>query len=250
VSRRPVAAVLAGCLLLAIAACGADRRDPATAGTVTVLAAVSLTEVFTALGEGFEQSHPGRRVRLSFAGSAQLAGQIAAGAPADVFAAAGPESMQRVAGGRDAVVFARNQLVIAVPPGNPRGLRTLADLAVPDLKVAICAAQVPCGIAAEKALASAGVDLTPVTLDQNVRAALTKVRLGEVDAALVYRTDVRVAAGEVEAVEFAESAAAGNDYPIVVLPGAADPAAAAEFVAYVRSGAGRERLREAGFQLP
>jgi hypothetical protein len=95
-------------------------------------------------------------------------------------------------------VFFRNQLVIAVPKGNPERIAALADLTLPGLKVALCTEQVPCGAAAKKALEAAGTKLTPVTLEQEVKQALSKVKLGEVDAALVYRTDVKASAADVE----------------------------------------------------
>jgi molybdate transport system substrate-binding protein len=148
------------------------------------------------------------------------------------------------------VVFARNQLVIAVPKGNPEGVRGLADLARPGVKVALCAEQVPCGAAARTALDAAGAKVTPVTEEQDVKAALAKVRLGEVDAALVYRTDARAAAAEVDGVEFPESARAVNEYPIVVLREAPNPAGAAAFLALVTSEPGRAALTGAGFQVP
>ncbi|MEO3743988.1 molybdate ABC transporter substrate-binding protein [Plantactinospora sp. B5E13] len=223
-------------------------------GPLTVFAAASLTETFTQLGKDFEAANPGVEVTFSFAGSSALATQINQGAPADVFASAAPATMQTVtdAGHGDGTptTFVRNQLVIAVPKGNPAGVTGLADLTKPETKVALCATQVPCGAAAEKALDSAGVKLTPVTLEQDVRAALSKVRLGEVDAALVYRTDARAATTDVDGVEFPESAGAVNDYPIVVLRDAPNRAAARAFVDHVLSDSGRGVLTAAGFQVP
>src|SRR5439155_2799228 len=161
----------------------------------------------------------------------------------DVFASAAPATMKTVTDAGDAdgspATFARNQLVIAVPKGNPEGVHGLADLTGAGVKVALCAEQVPCGAAAKKALAAANVALKPVTLEQDVKAALSKVKLGEVDAALVYRTDARAAASTVDGVEFPESAGAVNDYPIAVLKKAPNPAGARAFVGYVRSDKGR-----------
>ncbi len=261
-AASPVAA-LALVLALVLAGCGSRAPShPAAAGTgpgrvggtVTVLAAASLTEVFTELGKDFEKAHPGSRVTFSFGGSSTLAQQILAGAPADVFAAASPATMKTVTDARLAagtpVVFVRNQLVIAVPPGNPRHITSLADLARPGTRVALCAVAVPCGAAARTALAAGHVSLTPVTLEQDVKSALSKVELGEVDAALVYRTDARGAGGKVAAVEFPESAQAINDYPIAALSGAPNRAGAAAFVAFVLSGTGRDALVRAGFQAP
>ena len=258
-TRLLTATVLAAGLLVS-SACGtgggtaAPAADGKPTGTVTVLAAASLTGSFAAIGKSFEAAHPGTTVTYSFSGSSQLAQQIVAGAPADVFAAASPATMKTVTdagdGAGEPVVFARNQLVIAVAKGNPEHVRTPADLAAPGLKVALCAEQVPCGAAAKTALAAAGVALTPVTLEQDVKAALSKVRLGEVDAALVYRTDAKAAAGDVDGVEFPESAQAVNDYPIVALRQAPNPAGAAAFVAFVQTVEARTLLLDAGFQQP
>ncbi|MFC0004907.1 molybdate ABC transporter substrate-binding protein [Micromonospora siamensis] len=254
---RPLLAGAVALAALTLTGCGGTDDPPGAGdtggGTVTVFAAASLTESFTALGKRFEAAHPGTRVTFNFAGSSALATQITQGAPADVFASAAPGPMRTVTDAGDAAgepaVFVRNQLVIAVPAGDPKGVRGLADLTRPGTKVALCAPQVPCGDAARKALDTAGVRLTPVTLERDVKGALAKVRLGEVDAALVYRTDVRAAPG-LTGVEFPESARAVNDYPIVALKGAGNPAGAAAFVAYVRSPAGRAVLTAAGFQPP
>ena len=245
--------------LRAAAACGSGGAPAAAAsgtptGTVTVLAAASLTDPFTIIGDRFSAAHPGTTVSFSFSGSSQLAQQIVAGAPADVFAAASPSTMKTVTdagqGAAEPYVFVRNQLVIAVPKGDPKGIRTLAGLARPGVKVALCAEQVPCGAAAATALRAAGVALTPVTLENDVKAALAKLRLGEVDAALVYRTDVKAASTEVDGIEFPESAAAVNDYPIVALTVAPNPAGAAAFLAFVQSVQARTVLLDAGFQQP
>lgn len=246
-------------LVAVLAGCGEPAPPDGAAtgglsGELVVFAAASLTDSFTRIGEQFEDAHPDVSVTFNFAGSSTLAQQINEGAPVDVFAAASPATMQTVtdAGGNTGapVTFARNRLVIAVPAGNPDGITGLADLAGPGVTVALCAEQVPCGAAAVTALEAAGVELTPVTLERDVRAALSRVVLGEVDAALVYHTDVAAAGDEVEGIEFPESASAVNDYPIVVLAEAPNPAAAQAFVAYVLSEDGRAVLTEAGFQAP
>jgi molybdate transport system substrate-binding protein len=265
-STRGVMAGLAVTALLVMAGCGGDgdsaggAASPSTGastavtGDVTVFAAASLTGTFTRLGKDFEAANPGTTVTFSFAGSSALATQINQGAPADVFASAAPSNMKVVTDAGNAAgeptVFVKNQLVIAVAKGNPKGVQGLADLSEDGVKVALCAEQVPCGAAAKKALAAGGVTLTPVTLEQDVKAALSKVTLGEVDAALVYRTDAKAATGDVDAVEFPGSAQAVNDYPIVVLKDAANPAGARAFVDYVLSDKGRTVLTEAGFQAP
>ncbi|WP_127501762.1 molybdate ABC transporter substrate-binding protein [Actinoplanes solisilvae] len=227
---------------------------PETTGQLTVLAAASLTESFNQIKTDFEARNPSVSVTISYGGSSGLAQQIVSGAPADVFAAASPSTMKTVVDAGDAAgepsVFVKNQLVIAVPKGNPKGIAALTDLTRPDLKVALCAEQVPCGSAAKKATEAAGVAIKPVTLEQDVKAALSKVKLGEVDAALVYRTDATAAAKDVDGVEFPESAKAINDYPIVALKNAPNPAAAAAFLDFVRSEPELRVLTDAGFQKP
>ncbi len=250
--RRGAAA--AACALLLLAGCSSGSPAPAAQRKLTVLAAASLTGTFTQLGRAYERQHPGTTVTFSFGGSSALAEQIVNGAPADVFAAASAATMKQVTDAGDAAgqpaVFVRNQLVIAVPKGNPAGVRGLVDLGRAGVKVALCARQVPCGAAAVKVLKAARLTVHPVTLEQDVKAALAKVRLGEVDAALVYRTDVRAAAGDVQGIEFPESAGAINDYPIVALAHAPSVAAARDFVAYIRSAAARAAFTAAGFQPP
>jgi molybdate transport system substrate-binding protein len=237
---------------------GDDPTGPATSaavtGSINVFAAASLTESFTQIGKDFEAVHPGTKVIFSFAGSSALATQINNGAPADVFASASPTNLKTVtdAGGvaGTPVTFVRNQLVIATAKGNPKGIKSLADLVTPGTKVALCADQVPCGAAAKKALTAANVALTPVTFEQDVKGALAKVRLGEVDAALVYRTDAKAAASDVDGIAFPESAGAINDYPIAVLKEAPNAAGAQAFVTYVQSEPAQAVLTAAGFQKP
>ncbi|MGS2642538.1 molybdate ABC transporter substrate-binding protein [Streptosporangium sp. LJ11] len=248
-----LAAVLSGCGAGDPAPASAPASSEGDATTLTVLAAASLTGTFTELGKAFEAAHPGTTVRFGFGSSATLAQQIVQGAPADVFAAASPATMKTVTDVSMATgpaVFARNTLQIAVPAGNPAEVDDLADLADPKVKVALCAEQVPCGGAAVRALDAAGLKVTPVTLEQDVKATLTKVELGEVDAALVYRTDVIASGGKVRGIDFPEAEKAINDYPIAVLSGAPAPEAARRFVDLVLSRQGAEVLAKAGFQTP
>ncbi|MGW1738982.1 molybdate ABC transporter substrate-binding protein [Nocardia sp. NPDC001965] len=246
--------VLAGC---AGEDSGGDSGNAAAdgiTGTVTVFAAASLTETFTTLGEQFEQTHPGVDVVFSFGGSSALAEQIGQGAPADVFASAAPRNMeQAIASGAvtaGPITFVRNRLEIAVPTGNPGSISGLADFGRPEPRIALCAEQVPCGAAADKVFAAAGVTPQPDTREPDVKAVLTKVTLGEVDAALVYRTDVRAAGDKVAGIEFPESDDAINDYPIAPVAAAPNPAAAAAFVDFVMSPQARSVFTTAGFDTP
>lgn len=251
---RTALAALTAVTVVGLAACGDEKGTPSGTGDIIVFAAASLTESFKTIGKDFEAANPGAKVTFNFAGSSALATQINQGAPADVFASAAPANMKTVtdAGGGEgtATTFVRNQLVIAVPKGNPKAIKGLADLVRPGVKVALCAEQVPCGAAAKKALGAAAVKLTPVTLEPDVKGALSKVKLGEVDAALVYRTDAKAATADVEGVEFPESAGAVNDYPIIVLKQAKNLAGARAFVAHVLSARGKTVLTDAGFQAP
>lgn len=219
-------------------------------GTLTVFAAASLTEAFTTLGEQFEDAHPDVDVVFSFAGSSALAEQIRQGAPADVFASASPHNMEQVVVSGDItggpVTFARNRLEIAVPTGNPGSISGLADFGRPELRIALCAEQVPCGAAADRAFAAAGVTPQPDTREPDVKAVLTKVTLGEVDAALVYRTDIRAGGDKVTGIEFPESDRAINDYQIAPVAAAPNPAAAAAFVDFTLTPQARSVFTAAG----
>lgn len=264
-TRQAVGATVAA--LLALSACSsagdsAAKADssasafssPKLSGTVTVFAAASLKESFTALGKEFEERNPGTKVIFSFGGSDSLAASITGGAPADVFASASPGTMKIVTDAKDAAgtpaTFVRNQLEIATLPGNPDRIASLKDLTRSGLKVVLCDQEVPCGAAARKALDASGVKLTPVSYEQDVKSALTKVELKEADAAVVYRTDVKAAGDKVEGVEFPESADAVNDYPIVLLRDAPNADAAKAFIQLVRSTEGRQVLTGAGFLKP
>ncbi|MDT0386725.1 molybdate ABC transporter substrate-binding protein [Streptomyces dubilierae] len=264
--RRPFRIAVAGAAaLLVLSACSSSESGPSgssasgsspgqVSGEVTVFAAASLQDSFTALGKRFEEEHPGTKVTFSFGGSDSLAASITGGAPADVFAAASPKTMKIVTDAGDAsgtpTTFVRNELEIATLPGNPDRISSLKDLTAKGLKVVLCAREVPCGAAARKALDAGGLKLTPVSYEQDVKAALTKVELKEADAAVVYRTDVRAAGDKVEGVEFPESADAVNDYPIALLKDAPNAEAAKAFVALVRSAEGERVLGRAGFLTP
>jgi molybdate transport system substrate-binding protein len=252
----------AAAALAALAGCGGGSTSTAASGTsatgpsgtVTVDAAASLNQVFTALGKQFEAAHPGTTVRFNFGGSDTLAVQIVQGAPVDVFASASTATMQTVTKVNGTVgaptTFATNTLEIATPPGNPKHLQTLADLVAPGVKLDLCAPTVPCGAAATKAFAAATLTPHAVSEETDVTAVLTKVRLGEVDAGLVYRTDVQGARGAVTGVPLQQAAATTTTYPIALLTASRNQPAAQAFIAYVTGSAGRSALSAAGFVLP
>ena len=252
-------ALVGAATLLLLTGCGTDSPEPASSGSssapaapITVFAAASLTEAFTQIGTDFE-AKSGSKVTFNFGSSSTLATQITSGAPADVFAAASPATMKTVtdAGSAGAPVdFVSNTLEIAVPKGNPGQITGLGDFADEDKTIAICAPQVPCGAAAVKVCEAAKITPKPDTLEQDVKATLAKVAADEVDAALVYRTDVIAATEDVEGIEFPESAQAVNTYPIAVLNASKAPDAAQAFVDYVRSPEGQAVLEKAGFAQP
>ncbi|HEY5453888.1 MAG TPA: molybdate ABC transporter substrate-binding protein [Acidothermaceae bacterium] len=235
-------------------ASSAGPITPSVSGTVVVFAAASLMATFTTLATNFEQAHPGVKIVPSYGGSDTLATQITEGAPVDVFAAASTTTMATVTKAGDGVgtptVFAKNSLEIVVSPNNPDHIASLADVTKSGVKLALCASSVPCGTAATKAFAAAKLNPHPVTLEQDVTSVLTKVELGEVDAGIVYQTDVRSAGGKVAGVNFAEAASAINTYPIVVVKTGKNAVAGQEFLNYVVSPAGQKILQAAGFQQP
>jgi molybdate transport system substrate-binding protein len=244
---------------LLAAGCGSTGNDDKASGsgkttTLTVFAAASLTGAFGSIGKQFEAAHPGTKVRFSFGGSDTLAQQINNGAPADVFAAASPATMKMVTSAKNAAgtptTFVKNRLEIAVPKSNPAKITGLKDLTNKKNKVVLCAASVPCGAAAEKALKAANLKVTPVSEEKDVKAALTKVGLDEADAALVYRTDVKSAPGKVKGIDFPEAAKAINDYPMVTVAKAPQPKLAKQFEDLVLSPAGMKVLTTAGFDKP
>jgi molybdate transport system substrate-binding protein len=260
-------AALVAVLGLLISACGTQPQPTApsssssssspegasSGGAVTVLAAASLTEAFSQIGKDFEAKNPGSKVTFSFGSSATLATQIVQGAPADVFAAASPATMKTVTAAGAANTpqdFVSNTLEIAVPKGNPHKITGLQDFADESKRIALCAPQVPCGAAAVKVFAAARIVPKPDTLEQDVKATLQKVASDEVDAALVYHTDVLSAGNQVDGIEFPEAQQAINVYPIATLKDSKNPALAQAFVDYVLSPEGQAVLAKAGFAQP
>ncbi|HST81744.1 MAG TPA: molybdate ABC transporter substrate-binding protein [Kineosporiaceae bacterium] len=261
--RRPLAlAVAAFTAVTLLSACGSSDGDSAASvgsdgsalkGEITVFAAASLTGSFTELGQRFETAHPGTKINFSFGPSSGLATQIIAGSPADVFAAASAKNMDAVVAAKAAdtpATFAKNVMEIAVPPANPASVSALADLAKPGVKVALCAAEVPCGVGARAVFSNAKLTVRPVTEEVDVKATLTKVQLGEVDAGVVYLTDVLAAGDKVTGIKIPADVNASTSYPISTLTGSSNAALAKAYVDYVRSRVGVQTLTAAGFQKP
>lgn len=227
-------------------------EDPTT-DRVLVLAASSLTEAFTAMETEFEAANPDVDVQLSFGGSSTLRVQVEEGAPAAVVAFADSAPMIALADAdlvADPVRFATNSIVLATPIDDPGGVDELADLADPDLLVGICAAQVPCGRYARDVFERAGLDASVDTEEPDVRALVGKLVVGELDAGLVYATDVRAMSDRLREVALPSGVEVRAEYPIAVVTDTADRLAAERFVGFVASPSGQAVMADAGFGSP
>ncbi|GAA2361485.1 molybdate ABC transporter substrate-binding protein [Streptomyces carpaticus] len=246
------AAALSATVLLA--GCATDGDGDGATTELTVLAAASLTDVFTEAGALFEDEHDGVTVRFSFAGSQELAAQINQGAPADALVTADTATMDAVraeTGDHGApAVIARNALVIVTPPGNPADVTDLAGLGRDGLRLVLAAPEVPAGRYGEEILDRAGVTVTPVSQEPNVRAVLSKVRLAEADAGLVYATDAASAGDAVDTFPIPAGQNVVAEYPAAVLNSTAHPDEAAAFVAWLGTAPAQELLTDAGFAAP
>lgn len=247
-----LAAVATSALAVGVSACGSD--DSGDGSKVTVFAAASLTEAFTALGKQLEAEHEGTDVEFSFGASSELAGQIEQGAPADVFASADEPNMKKVteAGFNDGDPqnFIGNVLEIALPPDNPGKVTGIEDFARPDLKLAVCDLEVPCGNAASQVFEKAGVEAKIDSFEPDVKSVLTKVELGEVDAGLIYHSDVLASGERIDSIPISPRYEVVNTYPIVVVKDAPNAEGGREFVDLVLSEKGAAELWKWGFRKP
>jgi molybdate transport system substrate-binding protein len=251
------ALLLLAALLPLAAACGSGVTDQGVVsggrlqGAVSVFAAASLTESFTALGKSFVERNPGVSVQPNFNGTPTLVTQIEEGAPADVFASADVANMDKLRSDGFTAgtprVFAHNRLEIVVAAGNPKHINGPADLARPGLIYIAAAANVPAGKYAQQALAKAGVTVTPRSLEADVKSVVSKVELGEADAGIVYATDVRSAGKKVDGVAIPDADNVVATYPIVTVKGLNNAEAADAFIAYLLSATGQATLKSYGF---
>ncbi|WP_375399395.1 molybdate ABC transporter substrate-binding protein [uncultured Amnibacterium sp.] len=269
-ARGVAALITAGSAAVLLAGCSSTPSTPASSavpqsaaartpaadngltGSITVDAAASLNGVYPTLADSFTAANPGTKIAFNFGGSDSLAAAIVSGAPVDVFSSASTKTMQTVIDAKltaaTPVVVARNQLEIAVPKGNPGKITGLADFADADKTIVICAPTVPCGAAAQTVFAAANVTAKPDSTEQDVTSVLNKVKLGDAQAGLVYRTDVQAAGGAVKGIQFPESSQAIQSYPIAPLTGSKNPTLAAAFVRYVQQQ--ESVLQAAGFLTP
>lgn len=245
--------------LLAVSFTGAQETM-----TLTVFAAASLTDAFTEIADSFVSENANVEIIFNFGSSSTLATQLAEGAPADVFASANIRQMEvaQEAGRIEepSAIFARNRLVIAVPADNPAGIDSLADLAMPGVLLVFAAPEVPVRVytdamldmlAADPAYGDSYRDAVLANLvseEENVRQVIAKIALGEVDAGIVYQSDITPDVAEtVMAVSIPDEFNQIASYPIATISDSANPDHAQAFVEYVLSDAGQAILLEWGF---
>jgi molybdate transport system substrate-binding protein len=264
--RRSILPIVLLVLLALLGACGASPPARASAqAELNVFAAASLTEAFGEIGQSFEVAHAGVEVVFNFAGSNQLAQQIGQGAPADVFAPANRAQMNsvvesgQVASGAERI-FARNRLIVVVPSDNPASIETLGDLARPSVKLILADKAVPVGQYSLDFLAkaselpeygaaySAAVLANVVSYEENVRAVLSKVVLGEGDAGIVYTSDITgESADQVKRIDIPDELNTIATYPIAPIEDSRHAELAQRFVDYVLSAEGQAILAKYGF---
>ena len=258
-ARAWSAGLLSLALVALLSGCGQKTPPSTTASTssahsIVVFAATLLKPAFPLLAGKFQTDNPGAAIDFNFATSSELANKLSQGASADVFASADSAQMDTVVKAdltsSDPINFASNTLVIVTAPGDPKQIRSFADLAKPDLRVAVCQASAACGSAAQRIEDNTGVHLNPVSEESVSSGVLGKVTSGDADAGLVYLTDAHKAGDKVTAVQFPESNEAVNSYPIAVLKHASQPALAQKFVDLVTGATGQRVLTQAGFASP
>ena len=260
---KPLTVACAAAAVLVLTACGSSSGGSSSgasaasgkpSGQLVVFAATSLTDAFAKIGAQFEKANPGVTVKFNYDGSSTLATQITQGAPADVFASAAPANMTTVTDAGDATgtpqIFTRNTAEIMVEKGNPLHIESVKDLADNKIKVAVCAPEVPCGAVAQEVFKNAGVTVKPVSEETNVGGVVTKVTLGEVDAGIVYVTDVKENEGKASGVTIPADQNSITDYPIGQVKGAPNTTAAKAFISYVLGPNGQKVLASFGFMPP
>jgi len=224
-------------------------------GDLTISAATSLTDAFTELAKQFRKVNKGVKVRLNFGSSSTLIAQVQSGAPSDIMASADLTNLEKLVASGNVVVtpkvFARNTMAIAVKPGNPKSVRSVADLASLSF-IALCGKTVPCGVYASSVLTRAGVVIaeSKVTRGIDVKATLSAVANGDADAAIVYKTDVLAAKKTVVGIDIPSTQNVKSMYGIAPIRGSKNPANAKAFIDFVLSEQGWQILKSFGFQRP
>jgi molybdate transport system substrate-binding protein len=252
--RRAAASAIA---LIALAACGSpDANATGEMTELRVFAASSLTAAFSQLGDDFEDAHPDVRVSFTFGSSTDLAERIADGDEADVFAAASGAAMDTVAsapGVERRADFATNHLAIVTPLDNPAGVASLDSLTAP-MAIAIGAEGTPIGDYTRQVLAAEGIEhavMTNVVANEPDDASIVaSVESGDVDAGIVYTSDIPITAGRLHVVEIPRRMNITAVYPIGVVAGSPSAELAAAFVDLVVGDHGQVVLDSHGFEPP
>jgi molybdate transport system substrate-binding protein len=269
--RKPMKLWVVGVVLLGLVAagCGSDSKSSSEKSTTTTTAskvtgsikvsdAASLTEVFEKIGQDFTAANPNATVTFNPGSSGTLAMQIQQtnGVGIDTFASADEDNMNKLVAANlidgTPVVFAKNKLIIVTKPGNPKVIKTLADLATKADIVSLCGLTVPCGKYAAQILQTAGVTIpeTKVTRGVDVKGTLAAVTTGDADAAIVYVTDAKTAGDTVAAVTIPDAQNAIATYPIAALTSSGNQATSQAFIDYVVSSKGQATLKSFGFLPP
>jgi molybdate transport system substrate-binding protein len=241
-------------ILLVVTASGCSSQAPAPTTSITVYASSAMVKSLTAIGKQFEAENPGTSVEFIFAGSSDLSAELADGNGADVFVSGDHENMAAVANAglvdSTPVPIAANSLVIATAPGNHDHLASLADLARPGVRAAVCGGPGACGSAIRQLEDRSGVRLNPLNVDTTDSDILRDVTTGKVDAGLVFKTDVLSAGDNVSWFAFPEAADATVTSWIAPLKDSDQAELAAKFVQDVTGASGRKILADAGFAEP
>lgn len=259
----PQPAPTSGCLLRSATVPPLPPED--VSGELTIFAAASLTDAFETLASAWEHAYPDSRLTLSFGASSALRAQIELGAPADLLASADTRNAQLLV---DACLapgpitsFAGNELALVVPSANPAGISSPADLAREGVRIVSAGPEVPitrytdvvidnlAGLEGYAPDFAEAVGANVVSEEGNVRAVLTKVELGEADAALVYATDARSSRG-VDTIELPAAANVAAEYAVVRIDRSGQPALAAAFIDFLTGPEGQTVLAEYGFVPP
>lgn len=246
-------AVLLCLLALLLAACTRAPESEESTGEdrVLVFAAASLTEAMTAFTQDLDAQSTLDPV-YTFASSDELVIDLLDGATADVLVTANGVTMEQAqAAGlvEEPTVFASNTVTIAVTPGNPHGVASLADLSTPGLRVAACTPEVPCGATTVQVAEGAGVALAPDFQERSAADAIGRITSGEADAAVVWSTEIARHEGQIERVDFPEARTYPSEYWIASTTAALNPEGADRFIANFTGPSGKRRLAEAGFQV-
>jgi molybdate transport system substrate-binding protein len=227
-----------------------------SAASVTVFAAASLTDSLAKIAAQYErETHD--KIVFNFAGSSLLAQQIEEGAPADIFFSADDAQMERLQNKGLVLAATRrsrlsNLLVIIVAADSSLSMASPRDLAAPSVRrVALADPQaVPAGVYAREYLRKENLwaAIEPkVVPTANVRGALAAVESGDVEAAIVYKTDAAISKKVKIAFEVPRADGPKISYPMVVLKDAPEPAAAKRFLQYLNSPAAGKVFAEFGF---